>query len=153
MEITLKIEANELAQAISKLADAISSVKGSNASEVTGQIIENTLTETETPKNVPDEKPTRKKRSSNKAKKEDTEPVKETAEKAESTEPVKETAEKTEPTEQELRDGLRDRLKAATLEGKIKKETLKNTLADYGYAKLSDIPLDKLKAFEQEVMA
>ncbi len=153
MEITLKIEAGELAQSISKLADAISSIKDLNTGEVAEKIIENTLAETETPENVPDEKTTRKKRSSNKAKKEDIEPVKETVEKTELTEPVKEATEKAEPTEQELRMGLRDRLIKATKEKRIEEQTVKNTLAKYGYSKLSDLPLYKLKDFEQEVMA
>lgn len=143
LEITLKIEAPELVQAIGNLATAIAA----NAVKVTDNkpIIENTEAKTE-PDTEPEAKKPRKRKTAK------TEPVKEEpadeeAEKeVEQTEAEIEAEEQTEVDEAELRTKLKHNLIEANKKGIITKADMQAVLKKHGAKNLSALPIDVLAA-------
>lgn len=141
-EITLKIEAPELVQAIGNLATAIAA----NAVKVTDNkpIIENTEAKTE-PDTEPEAKKPRKRRTA-KAEPVKEEPADEEAEKeAEQTETGVEQ-EQPEVDEAELRTKLKHNLIEANKKGIITKADMQAVLKKHGAKNLSALPIDVLAA-------
>lgn len=142
LEITLKIEAPELVQAIGNLATAIAA----NAVKVTDNkpIIENTEAKTE-PDTEPEAKKPRKRRTA-KAEPVKEEPADEEAEKeAEQTETGVEQ-EQPEVDEAELRTKLKHNLIEANKKGIITKADMQAVLKKHGAKNLSALPIDVLAA-------
>lgn len=143
LEITLKIEAPELVQAIGNLATAIAA----NAVKVTDNkpIIENTEAKTE-PDTEPEAKKPRKRRTA-KAEPVKEEPADEEAEKeVEQTEAEIEAEEQTEVDEAELRTKLKHNLIEANKKGIITKADMQAVLKKHGAKNLSALPIDVLAA-------
>lgn len=157
MDINVKIEAKELARAINNLAQALTSANTATvksmveAKEIAEEVVkevkiieENKAEAIKETKSEPVEtkaKPKKKKA----AKKEEPEEVK--------TEINDVKAPETdEPSEQNLRNGFRDRLKAAASMGTINKHDIKNVLTAHGLQKISEVPLDEMASIEQEIM-
>lgn len=142
LEITLKIEAPELVQAIGNLATAIAA----NAVKVTDTkpIVENIETKTE-PDTEPEAKKPRKRRTA-KAEPVKEEPADEEAEKeAEQTETGVEQ-EQPEVDEAELRTKLKHNLIEANKKGIITKADMQAVLKKHGAKNLSALPIDVLAA-------
>lgn len=143
LEITLKIEAPELVQAIGNLATAIAA----NAVKVTDNkpIIENTEAKTE-PDTEPEAKKPRKRRTA-KAEPVKEEPADEEAEKeVEQTEAEIEAEEQTEVDEAELRTKLKHNLIEANKKGIITKADMQAVLKKHGAKNLSALSIDVLAA-------
>ena len=149
LEITLKIEAPELVQAIGNLATAIAA----NAVKVTDNkpIIENTEVKTEPDTEPETKKPRRRKSTKTETVKE--EPADEAAEKeAKQTEPETEAKPEVEAEEQPEIDeeALREKLKHNLIEGNkkgiITKADMQAVLKKHGAKNLSALPIDALVA-------
>lgn len=141
LEITLKIEARELVQAMENLAAAIAA----NAVKVTDTkpAVENAEAKTE-----PDTEPEAKKPRRRKSVKTETvkeEPAdKETEKEAEQTEP--ETEEQPEIDEEALREKLKHNLIEGNKKGIITKADMQAVLKKHGAKNLSALPIEALVA-------
>ena len=145
LEITLKIEAPELVQAMEKLAAAIAA----NAVKVADSkpAVENAQVKEE-PDTEPEAKKPRRRKSA-KAETVKEEPADETAEKeAEQTEPVDEpeTEEQLEINEEALREKLKHNLIEGNKKGIITKADMQAVLKKHGAKNLSALPIDVLAA-------
>lgn len=142
LEITLKIEAPELVQAIGNLATAIAA----NAVKVTDNkpIIENTEAKPE-PDTEPEAKKPRKRRTA-KAEPVKEEPADEEAEKEVEQTEAEVEQEQPEVDEVELRTKLKHNLIEANKKGIITKADMQAVLKKHGAKNLSALPIDVLAA-------
>lgn len=151
LEITLKIEAPELVQAMENLATAIAA----NAVKVADSkpAVENAETETKTEQDTEPKAKKPRRRKSAKAETVKEEPADETAEKeAEQTEPETEakpeaeTVEQPEIDEEALREKLKHNLIEGNKKGIITKADMQAVLKKHGAKNLSALPIDALVA-------
>lgn len=146
LEITLKIEAPELVQAMEKLAAAIAA----NAVKVADSkpAVENVQVKEETDTEPEAKKPRRRKSAKTETVKE--EPADEAADKEAETEikakPEVETEEQPEIDEEALREKLKHNLIEGNKKGIITKADMQAVLKKHGAKNLSALPIDALVA-------